>query len=303
MASGRAAAFAEGSRRKLPDIVFANEDWRFVFIGRCDLSQFVRDGIVWLSLADQCRKVGVTFQRVPEILLKAYQVVGLCTADTGSGSKLMTVTEYAEFTATASETHEIARVGTYPVLLQQIPDVTLLPVTDWTEAVDMAGIPAVPKVSLVRFKDSITGTLFAFLAPFTRENEGADVLEPLLMTEGRSAHVNLQIGTAPADTQVGRRLRELVSCGRFAPVAASLADCSVWQLETDGSRQAFCACHFTLEAAYFPLEIDWNTEGGTQFAAIVGRDFPVKEASASAVDFLMPQLNFLAGYAVIKKEE
>lgn len=299
-----AAALTEGAGRKRPAIVVVQDDGHVVFIGGGKGCQLLGNLGIGTALADERCEVSVPFEGIAEVLLEGDELISPHTADAGSAGELVLVAEDAELAGAAAEPHLIARVGTDAILLEKVPDLLFAPVADGAHPVDVAPtVASVPKVGPVGLEDGISGPLFAFLAAFSGEDEGAYAFEPFVVSEGCCADVYLKVGAAPARAKVRGRLGELPSRGR-SPTGAS--DCTrrpVGAFEADGGRQAVVAEHLTQEPAVLPLEEDRDAQRLTNLTAVVWRHFPVEKGRAAAVDLLMPELDLLFGDAVLQEEK
>ena len=226
------------------------------------------------------------------------------SGDAGYAGELVLVAEDTEFARAPTEPQKIAGMRPDAVFLQQIPDLLLLPVPYGTEPVYMTEASlSVAQVGLVGFQDGIARSLFAFFSAFIGKDESPDVLESRVVTQGGGADVDFQVGRAPADTEVRRRLREATPCRGFALLASNGFGGSVREFEMDGSREAVFPEHLPGESAFFPLVEDGDAEGLSEFPAVARGDFPVEEARATSVDLLVPELDFFFRNPVIEEKE
>lgn len=61
------------------------------------------------------------------------------------------------------------------------------------------------------------------------------------------------------------------------------------------------AHEFPVESAFFPLVVDFYSEGFSKTAAIIGRYFLIEKCLFPSINFLMPELYAVEWYAVIKQ--
>lgn len=159
----------KSSRWELPLLILWNEYRSCVFIRSCQTAQIGCNGEIRVSFSDQGFEVCVTLHCISEVLFKVNQFVCLSVADTCCRSKLVTVSEYAELTGAPSKPHEIAWMRANTVSLQQIPNLLFLPVSYWTETVNMSWCLAITQVCLVGFQDGVACPLLGFLTSLQRE--------------------------------------------------------------------------------------------------------------------------------------
>ena len=281
-----------------------DNDRSVIFKGCGKAGQLGCDSFVRIAFGNEGNEVCVPLECDAEILLEGNELVELVSGDAGCAGELVLVAKDTEFAGTTSETHEVTGVWPDAVFLQEVPDLLFLPVTDGAEPVDVAeGVLAAAEVGLVRFQDGIACPLLALFSAFAGEYQRADILEPRVMTERCGADVDFQVGRAPAHTEVRGWLREAASGGKLATFATNAFCGPVRKLEVDGCCEAVVSEHLPREAAFFPLKEDGDTEGFAELAAVVRCHFPVEEAWAVPVYLLVPELNFLFRYSVVKKIE
>lgn len=226
------------------------------------------------------------------------------SGDTGCAGELMLVSEDTEFAGAPPEPHVVTRMGTDAVLLNDIPDLLFAPVTDGPEAVDMTeGMFAVPKVGFIRLEDCVFSPLRALFSALSGKDKHPFVLETGVVTEGRGADVDLQVGRAPAHPEVRGRLGKPPAGGGLAPFPADPADCAVWSLEEDGGREGVFTEHLPREATFLPLKENGDAEGLPELPAVVGSDLPVEEAWAAPINLLVPEFDPVSRDTVVQKVE
>lgn len=169
-------------------------------------TELIGNSIVRFPFFLQRCEVGIPLEGMAELFFIPDERIHLSRRHAGSGSELRGVPEDTELAGTPAKAHEVTRMRTNTVFLQDIPDIAFLPVPYGTEPVYETRNTSVAKVSLVRLEDSVFGSLRAFLSSFSGEDESTDALEPFLMTDCRGTDVDFEVSAAPADTEVRRRL-------------------------------------------------------------------------------------------------
>ena len=165
----------------------------------------------------------------------------------------------------------------------------------------MARYTTVTQVGTVGLPDGILGPLGTFLAAFTGENEGTNTLKAGLVDDGRRTNIDLEVGAAPACTQIGGGLRETKPCAGTTPCTAGVAEGAVRKLVTVRGGKGVLTHHLAVEAALFPLKVDLHPEGFGEAAAVVGRYFPIEEGALTSVDVLVPKLNAISGNTLVEQ--
>lgn len=250
---------------------------------------------------DKVAQVAAPLDGTAELTLQADDLPGERRADAGGAGELVAVAEDAELAGAAAPAHIVAGMGADAVTLDNGPDFGLLPVADGPVAVDMARYTTVTQVGTVGLPDGILGPLGTFLAAFTGENEGTNTLKAGLVDDGRRTNIDLEVGAAPACTQIGGGLRETKPCAGTTPCTAGVAEGAVRKLVIVRGGKGVLTHHLAVEAALFPLKVDLHPEGFGEAAAVVGRYFPIEEGTLTSVDVLVPQFDAIAGDALVEQ--
>ena len=167
---------------------------------------------------------------------------------------------------------------------------------------------SVARVRAMRFAWRIARPRRAFLGAFAGHDQASTAQEAILPPDQRVHDADLERGRAPSNRQVRRDLGKAQPGVAWA-VAAPLVE-PVRRLEHDRRRGRILAQHLAQEAALAPGEVDRQAEGGGERPAVGRAAWPVHERWASAVHFMVVQLDAgrigaglqqreQAGYAVL----
>jgi len=135
----------------------------------------------------------------------------------------------------------------------------------------------------------------SFLGALAGNDERGAVEEARLVADRGGEYIDLQRRAAPADPEIGGRLRKDAP-GAGATIPASGPD-TVLRLEPDRRRRCVGSVEFAREAAFAPRDVELKPKVGRDRADVSGGAGPVHEAWPIAIDIMVVELDRVCRHA------